>query len=497
MPTRIPEVAVGLDFGTSGLKTVAVAADGDIVARAEASYPTLRPAPGRAEQDPRDWQRAAARALGSLAAAVHPKRWVALGLSGMIPTLVLTDADGAPVRPAITWEDNRAEPQAERLRRTLGPAAVYATTGQWLDGRYLLPMFAWVREHEPTPTERVAHLAGAKDYLFWWLTGTWATDPSTATGVGCFDLEAGRWSPEILAAAGWDGGPALPEVRPSDSTKPLRADAASALGLPQGLPVCLGAADSVLAARGLGATEPGQVAYVAGTSTVILAVSDGPRRDAAHRFLLTPTPDPGRWGLEMDLISSGATVSWLVRLIVPGADESEIWRLAEGSVPGAHGVALLPYLGHGEQGALWDPSLRGTIAGLSASHSREDLARALLEGLVLESRRCLQVLEGSGVPRGEILLVGRGGGAACFRTALADASGRRVEIPGGVAHPASAWGAASLAWASLGAAPPDPPADADALGAMPTPEATRVWDALWVRHEHLRQAVRRWPGPTT
>ena len=119
-------------------------------------------------------------------------------------------------------------------------------------------------------------LLGAKDYLFWWLTGEWVTDPSTASGYGCYDLSTGEWRSDILAAASkiLDAPiPQLPDLEPSTYSAPLTADTARDLGLPTGLPIVLGAADSVLAALALGVSNPGDVAYVAGTSTVILAVS--------------------------------------------------------------------------------------------------------------------------------------------------------------------------------------------------------------------------------
>ena len=212
----------------------------------------------------------------------------------MIPTLVTGDAAGEPVGTAITWEDGRAVAEGEALRAALDGDTLYRATGQWLDGRYLLPMLLRLARAEPERVARSPLVLGAKDWLFLQLTGEAATDPSTATGFGCYELATGRWLPAVLEAATEIATrplPRPPDVHPSTETKPLARTAATRFGLPAGLPVALGAADSVLAAAGMKLATPGDVAYVTGTSTVILGLSDrspaGPRsslpRDTARR----------------------------------------------------------------------------------------------------------------------------------------------------------------------------------------------------------------------
>ena len=212
-------------------------------------------------------------------------RWQAVGLSAMLPTLVLTDGVGAaatpggidahssrrslePLGPAITWEDGRAEAEGSAFREGFGGDALYRRTGQWVDGRYLVPMALRLAAREPERVGAARYLLGAKDYLFGVLTGEALTDPSTATGTGCYDLADGAW----IAEAAPSGLPRLPEIAPCTTARPLRPAAARTLGLVAGTPVVLGGADSVLGALGLGLASPGQVAYIAGTSTVILAL---------------------------------------------------------------------------------------------------------------------------------------------------------------------------------------------------------------------------------
>jgi sugar (pentulose or hexulose) kinase len=490
-----PDLYLGLDLGTSGLKAVALGTSGEVVARASATYRTSRPGPGAAEQDPGDWTAAIESVAADMAAIAPPWRWQAIGLSAMLPTLVTAGADGTPTGPAITWEDSRAEDEAGRLRDVVGAArgvpggeALYQITGQWLDGRYLLPMFLRLADAGPERAAATRMLLGAKDYLFWWLTGDAITDPSTATGFGCFDLKTGDWS---LDALGGLRVPALPPVLSATATRPLRRNVAARLGCGP-VPVCVGAADSVLGAFGLGVRSAGQIAYVAGTSTVILGVSAEPAFDPQHRFLVTPLAEPGRWGLEMDLLATGSALSWLASLLGDGLNEAGVLALAA-QVDPADAPVVLPYLSPGEQGALWDPALRGTVGGLTLAHDRRHVARGLVNGIVLESRRCLAVLDETGGATspfaGDLLVAGGSAAAESFRTNLADATGRRVIMPAGQDTDFSARGAALLAATAVGARLPDAmPAPGVAI-TEPNPGRAAMWDTLWAGHERTRHAI--------
>ncbi len=501
---------IGLDLGTSSLKAVAVGAGGEIVARAHAGYPTARPEPGSAEQSPADWWSAVEAAVAQLHDGGAPtRRWAAIGLSAMIPTLVAADDDGGPVAPAITWEDGRAEPEGDLLRARLGGEQLYELTGQWVDGRYLLPMYQRLARVAPQAASSARRLLGAKDWLFWRLTGEPATDPSTASGFGCYGLEAGTWLDPVVTAAGGLLGdlagvaapaghsdlPALPPVLPSLTVRRVATGAATLLGLPAGLPICLGAADSVLGCLGLGVTRPGDVACVAGTSTVLLGVADRLLADPAHRYLITPLAGIDGWGFEMDLLTTGSAFRWLAGLLrEAGGDEAALMKLAAGVEPGAGGLSFLPYLSPGEQGALWDPTIPGALFGLSLGHGAAEVARALVDGVVLESRRCLTVLEQAGLPRGEIRMAGGSGADPLFRQQLADASRRRVvyAADGETAH--SALGAASLAAIAAGYDPLAISSPAALETIAPCEAESLRWDRLWERHESALAALRGFVG---
>ena len=488
------DVCIGLDLGTSGLKAVVLSATGTVLARDSAAYPTHRTAAGASEQDTGDWLRAVERVAACLGEAVPARRWRAIGLAGMLPTLVTLGRDGQPTGRAITWQDSRADDLGEEFRERCGAAGLYRLTGQWVDGRYLLPMFGRMARAEPARAAATAAIASAKDYLFAWLTGELATDPSTAAGYGCYELGTGRWNAAALATAGLPGlGPrrgwTLPAVRPSVTSAPLRAAVAARLGCAP-IPVVLGAADSVLGALGLGVREPGQVAYIAGTSTVILGITDRLVLDPDHRFLVTPLAEPGRWGVEMDLLATGSAIAWLAGLLGVGA--AGLVDLAARTDP-THAPVLLPYLTPGEQGALWDPLLRGAVVGLDLSHGPEHLARSLVNGIVLESRRCLDVLDQVGGFGRAVEVAGGSATHPSFRADLADACRRVVSMPRDDGSDPSARGAALIAAVATGGCWPGgvPPA----VGPAAQPDETRAkrWDELWEAHESARHRLH--PGP--
>ena len=491
---------IGLDLGTSGLKGVALSTTGAILARGGAVYPTHRSAAGAAEQDPADWRRAVEHVLAQLGEVIPAGRWRAIGLSGMLPTLVTLGPDGQPNGPAITWQDSRADDLGDEFRERCGPAELYRLTGQWVDGRYLLPMFGRIARVDPARAAATATIASAKDYLFAWLTGELATDPSTAAGYGGYELETGRWNARCLTAAGLTSGglrlpagltagglasgPRLPPVWPSATSRPLRAPAAARLDCGP-IPVVLGAADSVLGALGLGVREPGQVAYIAGTSSVILGITDRLVLDPSHRFLVTPLAEPGRWGVEMDLLATGSAITWLADLLGGDLTAAGLVELAARTDP-SHAPVLLPYLSPGEQGALWDPLLSGAVVGLDLSHGRSHLARALVNGIVLESRRCLAVLDEIGGFGAAVEVAGGSAADPSFRTDLSDATRRVVSMPRDDDTDHSARGAALIAALATDGRWPDGAFPAAGVAAEPDDARAKLWDELWAAHESAR-----------
>ena len=422
-----PPLALGLDLGTSAFKAVLLSLQGEVLACGESPVITLAMAPGVAEQDPSQWLAAAGAALAQLAKAADASepqwrgRVAAVGIAGQLPTLVVLGEQGAALGPAITWKDARADATAAAVigaRRR----ALYESTGMPLDGRYLAPMFHhhWRGRHS-----QARALLSAKDYLCFGLTGARVTDPSTAAGYGLFDLAAGEFSEEWCAL--WEvPRELLPEVRPAHSfAGSLHAAGAAVLGLRPGIPVTVGAADSVSSAFAMAPLTNTRRACVAmGSSTVILDAVRARRTDPAMRYLLSPHVEAHWYAREMDLLATGTGHRWLSELL--GLGPGELERHAEQSPQGARGVTFAPYLAGGEQGALWNPNLRGALQGLTLHTERSDLARAFMEGVGFEIRRCIEVLAETNAVV-EVVLAGHAAQAPFALQMLADILARPVQ----------------------------------------------------------------------
>jgi sugar (pentulose or hexulose) kinase len=393
----------------------------------------------------------------------------------MLPTLVELDDTGVARCPAITGEDARAEAQADALLARFGPA-IYRITGQRFDGRYLAPMHARVAALGHGGTT----VAGAKDALFAQLTGELLTDPSTAAGTAVFDIERGEWDAELVAAAGI---PALPRVAPAATALPLAAPWRDRWGLAAEFPVVLGAADSVLGALGVGARNHGEVALIAGTSAIVLGIAADPVRDPDQRYLVTPLTGDG-WGLEMDLLAMGSAFDGIARLL--GLSGPAALLDAAAVVPVEQAPLFLPYLTPGEQGALWDPTLTGTLHGLRLDTTAGHIGRALLTGVTLELRRCIDVLASTTGRSGPILLGGGSAVSPLMWQDLADATGREVRVDERI-RDHSALGAALFGASSLGH-PITRVIDKRVIA--PRPERYDWWTGAAARHDELRLAQR-------
>ena len=258
------------------------------------------------------------------------------------------------------------------------------------------------------------------------------------------------------------------------------------LGVRSGLPIILGAADSVLGTYAVGARQSGEISYLAGTSTVILGVSEEVVRDRLERCIVTALQDTNGIGLEMDLLSTGSALAWLSN-VLGLAQVSDLVPLAASADPATSPV-FLPYLAPGEQGALWDSAATAAVVGVHLGHNREDIARALLSGLVIESRRCLGVLDELIGSSGTLYLSGPTASGPPFVQDLADATGREIVVcdPGVAGH--SALGAAIFAAGVIDESWPQPSAERVAT-VQPDPAQAEVWRGLVARHESARVAL--------
>lgn len=453
---------IGIDVGTTAAKALVVDTErGAVVASASASYGMETPAPGWAEQDPEDYVEAALSALRELTvrlgARVREVRGV--GLTGQMHTAVLLDGDRTIVRRAILWCDGRTSEQCRAIERTVGHDGLARMVGNGALEGFTLPKLLWLREHEPESYARVAHVVMPKDYVAMHLTGRLVTDVSDASGTLAFDPGAREFSAEILGALGVDRGlfPAAGESSAPIGT--ITAAVAEETGLPADTLVVHGAADNAAAAVGLGVVRAGRAMVSLGTSGVVLAHADDYHVDPQMRLHSFAHAVPGRYYQMGVMLAAGGALRWYRDTLcdgeslaaeLRGADPYDIiLEAAQTSHEGANGVVFLPYL-MGERTPHSDADARAALVGMSASTTKADVSRAVVEGITFGLADSLDLVGSLPVAGAvtELRLSGGGAKSPLWRQLMADVFGVEVAVTTSTEGPA--FGAALLAAVGAG-----------------------------------------------
>jgi xylulokinase len=443
-----PPAVLGIDLGTSQVKALLRTSDGTALGQGTAAYQVAAPRPGWAEINPEHWWQATCQAVR---AAVGPASAQVAGLAvaGQMHGLILCSERAVVLRPAITWLDRRAEAEADEFERL--PETLRARLGNAPSPGLAGPILLWLSRHEPDAYWQARWMLQPKDWLRFRLTAQAATDPTDASGTLLADVARGEWATEVVRALGLRPD-LLPAIHPPAAIAgPLLPAAAEHLGLPPGLPVAVGAADT--AASLLAADLPPQWGLLTlGTGGQLVVPvptasnSDIPFPDNPSRTTnLFRAVDGGTYRLG-GLQNVGVALDWVRRTL--GASWDELYRTADR--PWQAGTPVfLPYLvsergGHRGSGGAW--------TGLTLAHQRDDLLRAALEGVAFLLRGKLDDLRALCAPSPVALqLAGGGSRTPAWRQLLADA----LAVP---LHPVetgwlTARGAAQLAAAATGFVP--------------------------------------------
>jgi len=501
---------LGIDVGTGGTRAVAVDERGSVVAAETAEHtPFSSPQIGWAEQDPRDWWRATIEAVRKVLARpnVNAADIACIGFSGQMHGAVLLDAAGEVLRPALIWCDQRTDAQCRSITEKVGAARLIELTSNPALTGFTLPKLLWVQEREPDVWTSVRSVLLPKDYIRLRLTGERATDVADASGTLLFDVAQRRWSAEMLAAAEIDQN-YLPAVYESpEITGVVSAEGSIATGLREGTPVVAGAGDQAAGAVGMGIVRPGAVSATIGTSGVVFAATDHPALDKRGRVHTFCHAVPGRWHVMGVTQAAGLSLRWFRdRFGVaqrPNSPATPVGSDQEGdpydllcaeaaeAPPGSDGVLWAPYL-MGERTPHLDPHARAALVGLTASHTRNHIIRAILEGVAFSLRDTLTIFAEMNVPVETIRLGGGGARAHLWRQIQADIYGHAVEIL--LAEEGAAYGAALLAgvgggvWSSVDEACKETISIASRV--EPQTEVSAFMDARYAMFRELYPALR-------
>lgn len=484
------ELLLGIDVGTTNVKAALATPEGKVVAQARAGYPTRRPQPGWAEQDPRDWWKGVVVATREAlrAADAKPGQVSGIGVSGQGCAVTLVNEAGDILRPAITSMDTRSVSQCEWLREHHGEE-IFRVNGKQPAPYNADPALMWLMEREPDSLAATRCSLTTTGYVNFLLTGETVENVSDASILFAFDLRKGTWSEGLIEKFGLPSK-LYPPVAPCDEViGVLDKAAAEILGLDAGIPVIAGGEDTSSAGLAMGVVGPGQALLSLGTQGTVYAVY---RHPAVCRRLLTFLHVlVGRSLLGGSMVAAGAALAWCRELLGADLDFSALTGLAEESEPGADGVVFLPYLS-GELQPINDGNARGVFFGLSLSTGRGELVRAGMEGAAFAISHNLYLAEQAGSPVEEIRAVGGPTESPLWCQIIADVTGHDIAVLSD--NPGAPLGNALLAGAGTGLIE-DPAAVSTKAARIarshePRPENRDRYDALFEVYKELYPSLK-------
>lgn len=425
---------IGIDLGTSGTKTVLFDTAGTPLAASTVEYPMYQPQNGWAEQDPADWWDAVQKTLKDVLkkSAVDPKDVAGVGISGQMHGLVMLDGNGKVLRNSIIWCDGRTGRECAEITETLGRERLIAITANPALTGFTAGKILWVRRNEPEIYAQCRHVLLPKDYIRYMLTGVYATEASDASGMNLLDVTKRDWSEEMLDKLGIDPLWMAKVYESPDITGSINKAAAEATGLAEGTIVVGGAGDNAAAAVGMGVVSEGRAFTSLGTSGVVFAHTDSVKIDPQGRVHTFCAAVPQSYTVMSCTLAAGLSLRWMRDTLYTGEAEKAREQGVDPYIPmmdaarkvplGANRLLFLPYL-MGERSPILDEKSRGVFFGLSAIHTKDDMLRAVVEGISYSQRACVDVLRGMGLKLDDMLLCGGGAKSPFWRQMLADLYG--------------------------------------------------------------------------
>jgi len=443
---------IGIDLGTSGVKTVLFDTEGNAVCSSSADYPLYQPQNGWAEQNPYDWWQATVKTINAVTDGINSSDIAGIGLSGQMHGLVMLDEGGEVIRPSILWCDGRTAEECGDITQKVGANRLMEITANPALAGFTASKIIWVRKNEPENYLKCRHILLPKDYIRYKLTGEFATDVSDASGMQLLDVKNRCWSDEVLEKLEIDKALLAKVYESPDITGRVTKEAAAQTGLAEGTIVVGGAGDNAAAAVGTGVAEDGRAFTTIGTSGVVYAHTSEMVIDPKGRVHTFCCAVPGKWHVMGVTQAAGLSLKWFRDSFCKSETEIALGmnadpyylmdKEAEQSKIGCNKLLYLPYL-MGERTPHLDPNARGVFIGLSAVHQKRDMIRAVMEGVAYSLRDCLEIIKEMNISVSDMAACGGGGTSHLWRQMLADVFGCSVKTMQSTEGPAL--GAAILA----------------------------------------------------
>lgn len=393
------KITIGIDLGTSSVKAIALSQTGQVLCEYSVDYPTYRSSLGYIEQSADDWWHGVIRCCQHIINTVPAHHVIGVGMCGQLNGFVLLDENDRIVQNAIIWLDQRGDKQARDLTHHFTDKFI-TITGNNIHSISVLSKLKWIIDTHPQVMQKTKKLMFVKDYITWKMTGAWGTDMSDASATNMMDMSTHRWSQEILEYCGIDVAILPPIYKSCHIAGIIHAKASTQTALPLGTPVVIGAGDVTSLSVGCGIDNGGVAGVTLGTAGHVVVVSSNPpktNRDSMWRLSYVHGNAEVWLGL---IISGGLSMVWIKNVLTalseyPVSFEEFIEQTH--SVPlGANGICFLPFL-EGKASPHPDDTIRGVLHGLRSHHTHGDIITAVMEGVALNIKDCINAFTKMGV----------------------------------------------------------------------------------------------------
>lgn len=428
------QLLLGIDVGTYSTKGVLTELDGTIVKSQVVPHEMDVPRPGWAEQDADDvWWADVVRVCQALLDG-SPYTGDDVGgvaVSAIGPCMLPLNRHGRPLRPGILYGvDTRAHAEIDVLNSHIGQDVIYQFSGMMLSSQAIGPKILWMSRHEPDLWQQVDHITTASSYLIYRLSGEKVMDRHTASHyMPLMDIQSLEWSARFAEYV--CDLSLLPQLAWSDEQAgTVTASAANETGLKVGTPVAVGAVDALSEAISVGATKPGDLMIMYGSTAFFILVLSQPVTDP--RMWTVGGAFSGQYNLAAGMATTGSLTRWFRDQLAQDLPEESaydvLFQAAARIPPGADGLLMLPYFS-GERTPINDPQARGVVVGLNLAHTREHLFRAVLEGVAYGIRHNLETFQQIGAPINRVIAVGGGTKSRTWLQIVSDVAGVSQLLP--------------------------------------------------------------------
>ncbi len=428
---------LGIDIGTTNVKSVLFNEDGTKITEHSIEYPTYFIKAGWVEQSPEKWWEATVQTITSVVneSKVDGKDIAAIGVSSQAPTLVPIDRDGNVLRNGLIWMDRRSQPETDFLEKEIGSQKVKGITGNRIDPYYLSSKILWYKNNEPKLYKKTYKILQINGYINYRLTGTITTDISHASLMGVFDIKESQWSCKLADLIGYDMD-LLPQVY--DTTYVIGTvsqKVAKLTGLSSSTAVVCGTVDGSAATLEAGAVDIGDAVEMTGTSTVLNICTDKWRDPGLLFEMYHGLKD--RLMICGAMSTTGASLKWYRDYLYRAEDGEKsadispfelMNKKAERAEAGSGRLIFLPYMA-GERSPIWDSYARGVFFGLHLETTREQMIRAILEGSAYGLRHNIDEAKKIGVHIKELRSVGGGSKSDIWLKIKASVLNRPIIVP--------------------------------------------------------------------